>query len=137
MAQIIGYKLLMFHVSAVVSSSTTAHDDGTNVDLGAFPATQIVAMMGSDDKVEISFADASQTDFYSGADGESILRTYVQVACTTGTEHKVIEDLWTLMNSVSAAPVIKFDAVNSVYPVENVTGITIRRAQLSQGISAD
>ena len=38
-----------------------------------------------------------------------------------------MEDLWSAMNSVSSSSVLKFDAVAGKYPVENVTGISVRR----------
>ena len=48
-------KFLVFHASAVDSSSVTAHDSGTNVDLGCFNASDISAIMGEEDMVYIYF----------------------------------------------------------------------------------
>ena len=48
-----------------------------------------------------------------------------------------MEDLWVAMNSVSAGPVLKFDAVNSVYPIENVTGLQVRRHTTSISVTSD
>ena len=44
MAQIIGDKLLMFHVSTVDSNSVANADNGADLDLAAFPAMNISSM---------------------------------------------------------------------------------------------
>ena len=139
MAQIFGDKLLMFHVSAVDSNSVTSADDGTNVDLAAFPAkniSSIAAESNGSGLVYIYFAKG--TKYEAGSligndhDGqliEGMEQAFVRLTCTSGKEAAVIEDLWVAMNSVSAGPVIKFDFVTSGYsqPVDGVTGAQVRR----------
>lgn len=139
MAQIFGDKLLMFHVSAVDSNSVTSADDGTNVDLAAFPAKNISSIAAENNGsglVYIYFAKG--TKYEAGSligndhDGqliEGMEQAFVRLTCTSGKEAAVIEDLWVAMNSVSAGPVIKFDFVTSGYsqPVDSVTGAQVRR----------
>ena len=139
MAQIIGDKLLMFHAATVDSSSTTRNGAGTNVDLAAFPASSISSIIAVENKVEVAFNHSTAFEQYAGADGESILKTYVELTCTSANAAGIVEGLWSLLNSVSAAPVIKFDFVTSGYvqPIEDVTGVVIRRAHQSFGVSTD
>ena len=140
MAQIYGDKLLMFHVSGVDSSSVNSHDAGTDIDLGAFPMSSITAIMAEEDFVYIYFANRFEKNWGNSNDEdtyETMEQCYVRLTCSEGTEHKVMEDLWTLSCSVSAGPVLKFDAVNSVYPIENVTGLQIRRQLTTHTIASD
>ena len=147
MAQIFGDKLLMFHVSAVDSNSVTSADDGTNVDLAAFPAKNISSIAAENNGsglVYIYFAKGTKyeagmmaaTTEQDSDDTtamvnifESLEQAFVRITCTSGKEAAVIEDLWVAMNSVSAGPVIKFDFVTSGYsqPVDSVTGAQVRR----------
>ena len=145
MAQIFGDKLLMFHVSAVDSNSVANADDGTNLDLAAFPAkniTSIAAENNGSGLVYIYFKDG--TKFEDGvAVGGSVIeimeQSFVRLTCTSGKEAAVIEDLWATMNSVSAGPVIKFDFVTSGYsqPVSGVTAAQVRRHVTTHTIASD
>ena len=155
MAQIFGDKLLMFHVSTVDANSVTNADDGTNIDLAAFPAKNISSMAAENNGsglVYIYFASGTKyepgmfmggvtNDTADDADqaimAEAFEQAFVRITCTSGKEAAVIEDLWAKMNSVTAGPVLKFDAVNSVYPIENVTGLQVRRHVTSNTISSD
>ncbi len=155
MAQIFGDKLLMFHVSTVDSNSVTNADDGTNIDLAAFPAkniTSIAAENNGSGLVYIYFSGgtkyepgmmAATTEQDSDDTSamvnifESMEQAFVRITCTSGTEASVIEDLWSKMNSITAGPVLKFDAVNSSYPIENVTGIQVRRHVTSATVTSD
>tara|TARA_R100001198_G_C5073353_1_gene118419 strand:+ start:24 stop:494 length:471 start_codon:yes stop_codon:yes gene_type:complete len=155
MAQIFGDKLLMFHVSTVDSNSVTNADDGTNIDLAAFPAKNISSIAAENNGsglVYIYFTGGTKyepgmmaaTTEQDSDDTtamvnifESMEQAFVRVTCTSGKEAAVIEDLWVAMNSVSAGPVLKFDAVNSVYPIENITGLQVRRHVTTHTIASD
>ena len=155
MAQIFGDKLLMFHVSAVDSNSVTSADDGTNIDLAAFPAKNISSIAAENNGsglVYIYFAKGTKyepgmmaaTTEQDSDDTtamvnifESLEQAFVRLTCTSGKEAAVIEDLWISMNSVSAGPVLKFDAVNGVYPIENVTGLQVRRHVTTATVTSD
>tara|TARA_R100000152_G_C6778021_1_gene208338 strand:- start:2727 stop:3173 length:447 start_codon:yes stop_codon:yes gene_type:complete len=137
MAQIIGDKLLMFHVSTVDANSVANADNGADLDLAAFPAMNISSMAAENNGsglVYIYFSGGTKYEpgslIGNDHDGqliEGMEQAFARITCTSGKEAAVMADLWTLMNSVTAGPVMLFDAVNGSYPVENITGIHVRR----------
>ena len=133
MAQIFGDKLLMFHVSTVDANTVTSADDGADVDLAAFPAKNISSIVAVNDGLHISFMNGTRYEAggLTGTPGsnavEGIEQALVIVSCTSGKEAAVMEDLWSTMNSVTSSSVLKFDAIAGTYPVENITGISVRR----------
>tara|TARA_R100000995_G_C3393593_1_gene81618 strand:+ start:57 stop:491 length:435 start_codon:yes stop_codon:yes gene_type:complete len=143
MAQIFGDKLLMFHISTVDANSVTNADDGANIDLAAFPAKNISSIAAENNGsglVYIYFKNGTKYEDGVAVGGsviESMEQAFVRITCTSGKEAAVIEDLWTAMNSVSAGPVLKFDVVNSTYPIDNVTGIQVRRHVTSITVASD
>ena len=143
MAQIFGDKLLMFHVSTVDANSVANADNGADLDLAAFPAKNITSMAAENNGsglVYVYFKNGTKHEDGVAVGGsviESMEQAFVRITCTSGKEAAVIEDLWVAMNSVSAGPVLKFDAVNSVYPIENVTGLQVRRHVTSATVTSD
>ena len=142
MAQIFGDKLLMFHVSAVDANTVTSADNGTDIDLAAFPAKNISSIVAVNDGIHISFLGGTKYESaLTGTPGsnavEGIEQAIAIVSCTDGKEAAVMEDLWVAMNSVSAGPVLKFDAVNGVYPIENISGVSVRRTITTVTASSD
>ena len=143
MAQIFGDKLLMFHVSTVDANSVANADNGADLDLAAFPAKNITSMAAENNGsglVYVYFKNGTKHEDGVAVGGsviESMEQAFVRITCTSGKEAAVIEDLWVKMNSVTAGPVLKFDAVNSVYPVENVTGLQVRRHTTSITVASD
>ena len=143
MAQIFGDKLLMFHVSAVDSNSVANADDGTNLDLAAFPAKNISSIAAENNGsglVYVYFKNGTRYEDGVAVGGsviESMEQAFVRITCTSGKEAAVIEDLWVAMNSVSAGPVLKFDAIAGTYPVENITGLQIRRHVTCVTVTSD
>ena len=132
---------LIFHASGVDSSSVTAHDAGTNVDLGCFKASDITAIMGEEDMVYIYFKNAGR--FEGGPVGsatELLEQSFVRLTVAEGKEIDVIKDLTNLFLSTSRSRVatnILFDAVNSTWPISNVTAIQIRRHLTTHTIASD
>jgi hypothetical protein len=143
MAQIFGDKLLMFHVSAVDSDSVANADDGTNLDLAAFPAKNISSIAAENNGsglVYIYFQSGTKFEQgFGGSATEIMEQAFVRLTCTSGKEAAVVEDLWASMNSVSAGPVIKFDFVTNGYsqPVDNVTAAQVRRHITTHTIASD
>ena len=143
MAQIFGDKLLMFHVSTVDANSVANADNGADLDLAAFPAKNITSMAAENNGsglVYVYFKNGTKHEDGVAVGGsviESMEQAFVRITCTSGKEAAVMEDLWSAMNSVSAGPVLKFDAVNSVYPIENVTGLQVRRHVTSISVTSD
>ena len=136
---------LIFYASGVDSSSVTAHDSGTNVDLGCFKVSDISAIMGEEDRVYIYFKNAGR--FESGMVGnnndaatyETIEQTFVTLTVAEGKEIDVVKDLTKLFYRGPSrnANQILFDDVNDTWPISNVTGIQIRRHLTTHTIASD
>ena len=125
MAQIIGDKLFVFHKSGIDGSSALAHDSGTNVDYFAIPAKSLASISCVDDVAVLYFHNGNQvTDQYAGTATETMEFCTVRLTVTSENIPAFVKELWIMMNSVSAGPVIEFDAVNSVYASDKVTGVT-------------
>ena len=131
-------RYLIFYASGVDSSSLTAHDSGTDVDLGCFKSSDISAIMGEEDMVYIYFKNAGR--FEGGPVGsatELLEQTFVRLTVSEGKEIDVIKDLTgVIQNSTSGDPIL-FDAVNSSWPISNVTAIQIRRHLTTHTIASD
>ena len=135
-------KFLVFHASGVDSSSVTSHDTGTDIDLASFPASAITAVMGEEDFVYIYFKDG--TRFEGGvAVGDSIIETmeqaYVRLGVAEGKEFDVVKDFTNLITATGQGGYssLVFDAVNSVWPINNLESIQIRRHLTSHTIASD
>ena len=131
-------KYLIFYASAVDSSSLTAHDSGTDVDLGCFKASDITAIMGEEDMVYIYFKNAGR--FEGGTVGsatEVLEQSFVRLTVGEGKEIDVIKDLAALLASGTSRGNILFDAVNNAWPISNVTAIQIRRHLTTHTIASD
>ena len=131
---------LIFYASGVDSSSVTAHDAGTNVDLGCFKASDISAIMGEEDMVYIYFRDAGRFEQGHVSATEVLEQSFVRLTVAEGKEIDVIKDLTNLFLSTSRSRVatnILFDAVNSTWPISNVTAIQIRRHLTTHTIASD
>ena len=132
---------LIFHASGVDSSSVTAHDAGTNVDLGCFKASDISAIMGEEDMVYIYFRDAGRFEQGHVSATEVLEQSFVRLTVAEGKEIDVIKDLTNLLSYTGSrsgvATNILFDAVNGTWPISNVTGIQIRRHLTTHTIASD
>ena len=135
-------KWLYFHASAIDSSSVISHYTGRNIDIGAFPAENLTAVMGEEDYIYLYFKDA--TRFETGIGGnsndedtyETMEQVYVRLTVAEGTEHTVIDDILEQVAS-STTTIMKFDDVNDSWPVQNVTAIQIRRHLTTHTIASD
>ena len=131
---------MVFHASGVDSSSVGSHDAGTNLDLAAFDVADLKCMTGTEDTVELTFNETGMfnSGYNGGADNEALEQSLVILTVGEGKEFDVIKDIAALVNNVAvngvAAPV--FDAVNSKYPINNVTAIAIRRTTTSRAVTA-
>jgi hypothetical protein len=132
-------KYLIFHASGVDSSSLTAHDAGTNVDLGCFKASDISAIMGEEDMVYIYFKNAGR--FEGGPTGsatELLEQSFVRLSVSEGKELDVIKDLTkVLTNSYESSMVLLFDIVNGDLPIANISAVQIRRHLTTHTIASD
>ena len=136
-------KMLIFHASAVDANSVTSADDGANLDLAAFdPAniTSIAAENNGAGLVYVYFANSNR--FEGGPVGsatELLEQAFVRLTCTSGKEIDVVKDLTALACSTASYenPVVVFDAINSVYPINHITGIQIRRHATTVTVASD
>ena len=136
-------KMLIFHASAVDANSVTSADDGANLDLAAFdPAniTSIAAENNGSGLVYVYFANSNR--FEGGPVGsatELLEQAFVRLTCTSGKEIDVVKDLTALACSTASYenPVVVFDAINSVYPINHITGIQIRRHATTVTVTSD
>jgi hypothetical protein len=136
-------KMIVFHASAVDTNSVANADDGTDLDLAAFDANNITALAAENNGsglVYIYFANSNK--FEAGPVGsatELLEQAFVRLTCTDGKEADVVKDFLALVTAsqVHTAPVPVFDAVNSVYPIDNITGIQIRRHVTTATVTSD
>ena len=136
-------KMFIFHASAVDANSVTSADDGANLDLAAFdPAniTSIAAENNGSGLVYVYFANSNR--FEGGPVGsatELLEQAFVRLTCTSGKEIDVVKDLTALACSTASYenPVVVFDAINSVYPINHITGIQIRRHATTVTVASD
>tara|TARA_R100001369_G_scaffold34071_1_gene59148 strand:- start:24 stop:446 length:423 start_codon:yes stop_codon:yes gene_type:complete len=125
MAQIIGDKLFVFHKLAIDGNSVLSHDAGTQVDYFAIPAKSLASISCVDDVAVLYFNNGNEvSDQYAGTATETMEYCNVRLTVTSENIPAFIKELWIMMNSVSASPVIEFDAVNSVFASDKVTGVT-------------
>ena len=126
---------MVFHAGAVDSSTVTSADNGTDVDLCALPASAITSVFAEEDFVYVYFKEAGRFELGVGsADGtddqvKTLEQTFVRLGVAENKEIDVVKDFSALATMVGSTtnPVPVFDAVNSVYPINNVTSVQIRR----------
>ena len=142
-------KFVVFQSGAVDSNSVGSADDGTNLDLAAFDLSLLQCMTGTEDTVELTFAETGMFNAAAGisAGGEDLTGTDVSLGLENslviltvaeGKEADVIKDIAALANAsqVHGVAVPVFDAVNSKYPINNVTGVAIRRTTTGRVVAA-
>ena len=133
---IVGEKLIVFRAGAVDSSSVTSADNGADIDLCALPASAITSVFAEEDFVYIYFKEAGRFELGVGsADGtddqvKTMEQTFVRLGAVEGKELDLVKDFAALATASGTAgntQVPVFDAVNGVYPINNVEGVQIRR----------
>ena len=135
--------MLIFHASAVDANSVTSADDGANLDLAAFDRANITSIAAENNGaglVYVYFANSNR--FEGGPVGsatELLEQACVRLTCTSGKEIDVVKDLTALACSTASYenPVVVFDAINSVYPINHITGIQIRRHATTVTVASD
>tara|TARA_R100000152_G_C6638651_1_gene83977 strand:+ start:152 stop:586 length:435 start_codon:yes stop_codon:yes gene_type:complete len=141
-------KMLVFHAAAVDSNSVANADDGANLDLAAFDASNVTSLAAENNGsglVYIYFKDSTKyeaggvTGTPSGNAVEMPEQAFVRLTCTSGKEADVVKDFCALItgNQVHTNPVAVFDAVNSAYAIDNITAIQIRRHITTNTVASD
>ena len=134
-------KFIVFHASGVDSNSVGSADDGTNLDLAAFDLNDLQTMTGTEDTVELTFNETGMFNKHAGTGGDDeagLENSLVILTVAEGKELDVIKDIAALANSsqINGIAVPVFDVVNGQYPINNVTGVAIRRTTTSRVVSA-
>ena len=135
-------KFVVFQSGAVDSNSVGSADDGTNLDLAAFDLALLQCMTGTEDTVELTFAETGMfhpSSHSTGSDATDALEnSLVILTVAEGKEADVIKDIAALANApqINGVAVPVFDAVNSKYPINNVTGVAIRRTTTSRIVAS-
>ena len=139
-------RFCVFQSGAVDSSSVGSADDGTNLDLAAFDLNLLTTMTGTEDTVELTFDETGMFNKHSNVGDATFTGTDVSVALENslviltvaeGKEADVIKDIAALANAsqINGVAVPVFDAVNSKYPISNITGVAIRRTTTNRIIA--
>jgi len=135
---------MVFHAGAVDSSSVTSADDGVNIDLCALPASAITSVFAEEDFVYVYFKEAGRFELGVAStieqdsddttafvkETKTLEQTFVRLGVNEGTEADVVKDFAALATASGTAgntQVPVFDAVNSSFPINNVTSVQIRR----------
>tara|TARA_B100000035_G_scaffold220091_1_gene188922 strand:- start:246 stop:662 length:417 start_codon:yes stop_codon:yes gene_type:complete len=135
-------KFVVFQSGAVDSNSVGSADDGTNLDLAAFDLALLQCMTGTEDTVELTFAETGMfhpASHSTGSDATDALEnSLVILTVAEGKEAEVIKDIAALANApqINGVAVPVFDAVNSAYPINNITGVAIRRTTTSRIVAS-
>ena len=139
-------KFIIFHASAVDTSTVSVHDSGTNVDMAAFLAKDLKCIAAKNGGVELTFDEtgklnpASSSQNTAGASGNdetnALENTLVTLTVANAKIPTVIKNLCLALNSKPHADGnFLFDAVNGVYPGDltssDITGIAIARTTTS------
>ena len=97
--------------------------------------------MGEEDMVYIYFRDAGRFEQGHVSATEVLEQSFVRLTVAEGKEIDVIKDLTNLLSYTGSrsgvATNILFDAVNSTWPISNVTAIQIRRHLTTHTIASD
>ena len=132
---IVGDKLMVFHASGVDASTVTSADNGADIDLCALPMSAITSVFAEEDMVYVYFKEAGRFELGLGsADGtddqvKTMEQTFVRLTVAEGKEADVVKDFAALCtaNQIHSGNPVVFDAVNSKWPISNITAIQIRR----------
>ena len=143
---------MVFHAGAVDSSSVTSADDGVNIDLCALPASAITSVFAEEDFVYVYFKEAGRFELGVAStieqdsddttafvkETKTLEQTFVRLGVNEGTEADVVKDFAALATASGTAgntQVPVFDAVNSSFPINNVTSVQIRRHLTGHALS--
>ena len=144
--------MFVFHSSTVDSNSVGSNDAGTNLDMAAFAAEDLVCITAGNTSVELTFDETGMfnRNFGNGgadggdAGGEAIENSLVQLTTTNAaTTTAVIKKIVQGINSNSPLyndGMFLFDAVNDTYPCGiasgDVSAINIRRTTTTRATTA-
>ena len=136
-------KMLVFHAGTVDNNSVTSVDDGASLDLAAFDANNITSVAAENNGSGLVYVYFANSNRYEGGPvgsaTELLEQAFVRLTCTSGKEIDVVKDFLSLVASsqVNTTAVPVFDAINGVYPINNITGLQIRRHVTTVTVTSD
>ena len=136
-------KMLVFHAGTVDNNSVTSADDGASLDLAAFVANNITSVAAENNGSGLVYVYFANSNRYEGGPvgsaTELLEQAFVRLTCTSGKEIDVVKDFLSLVASsqVNTTAVPVFDAINGVYPINNITGLQIRRHVTTVTVTSD
>tara|TARA_R100000030_G_scaffold90264_1_gene74849 strand:+ start:60 stop:470 length:411 start_codon:yes stop_codon:yes gene_type:complete len=135
--------MLVFHAGTVDNNSVTSADDGASLDLAAFDANNITSVAAENNGSGLVYVYFANSNRYEGGPvgsaTELLEQAFVRLTCTSGKEIDVVKDFLSLVASsqVNTTAVPVFDAINGVYPINNITGLQIRRHVTTVTVTSD
>ena len=142
---------MVFHASTVDSNTVSVADDGSDVDMAAFPSDSLMAIAAKNGGIELTFNETGKLNPYSssqntaGAAGNdetnALENTLVTLTVANASIPAVMKDLIRVINRAPHGDgMLLFDEVNSVYPgdltASLITAIVIARTTTSKVIAA-
>ena len=129
-------KTFIFHAGEINSDTNTENAAATHTDYVVIPQDRLTKMAATNGGLKLYFDDAKDKDALSN--GTDAILAFSKLVVTLTVANASIptaaERLSTLI-AKSKDAFIKLDAVNSVYDVENVTGVSILNTSAATTVS--
>ena len=137
--------MFVFHSATVDGSSVGSADDGTNLDMAAFPIKNLKCITAGNTSIELTFNETGMFNAKSHVYGDTannvaeptyaLEQSLVIITCTNAaTATSLVKLICEQINSTSPlfnSGMYLFDAVNDVYPTgiasSDISAINIRR----------
>ena len=130
-------KTFIFHAHAIEGTAATEGADGANIDYLVVPVNKLSKMAAVDDKLQLFFDDANNRTLEGGGSAiEAQDKLRVDLSVTSELMPAATEALCLLL-AKSKDSFIKFDAVNSVFDVDNITDVDIINVATSTTVTSD
>lgn len=129
-------KSFIFHAGTIDSDTATENAATTHNDYVVIPQDKLTKMAATNGGLKLYFDDAKDKEgLQSGSDSKQAFpKLVVTLTVANASIPTAAERIATLL-SKSKSSFIKFDAVNSVFDVEQVTGLTILNTSDSAAVS--
>ena len=129
-------KTFIFHAGEINSDTATEASATTHNDYVVIPQDKLTKMAATNGGLKLYFDDAKDKEgLQSGSDSKQAFpKLVVTLTVANASIPTAAERIATLL-SKSKGSFIKFDAVNSVFDVEQVTGVAILNTSDSTAVS--
>ena len=129
-------KTFIFHAGVIDGDTNTENAAATHTDYVVIPQDRLTKMAATNGGLKLYFDDAKDKEgLQSGSDSKQALpKLVVTLTVANASIPTAAERLSTLL-AKSKDAFIKLDSVNSVYDIENVTGVSILNTSDSAAVS--